>query len=258
VRGEVTETPLRETYLDKAEARAKDLGCPDCGCVTDEMRQLGERDVPMLVGEIRRQRKRLLAESLRADRAENARDQVGRMLHQAQERLTSVRNGVEHIQQLAAVTERTHGEDDPVAITLRATARSFLAALGTGAGPGGAESNADGRTGPVATDGAPEPGREAQRGAEAVPLSVCGKHSKPGLGGILGPCIKAQGHPGTGDWHLDARGAAWDPNIDADASEQQAGAAHRAAAMLGRAADERTTPPACPDCGMPETNCYCG
>jgi hypothetical protein len=182
-----------------------------------------EVESTQLLGERNRLREQLTAESLRADRAENARDQVGEMLHAAQERLGSIRNGVAHIQQLAAATERTHGEDDPVAITLRATARNFLAALGAGDGQDGAESNADGRTGPVASDAASEPASEAQKPAEGVALSVCGKYSKPGLGGILGPCIKAQGHPGTGDWHLDARGAAWDPNIDADASEQQTG-----------------------------------
>lgn len=33
---------------------------------------------------------------------------------------------------------------------------------------------------------------------------------------------------------------------------------HRAAASLGRADGEHTTPPTCPGCGMPETNCCCG
>jgi hypothetical protein len=111
-------------------------------------------------------REALTAESLRADRAENARDQVGEMLHAAQERLGSIRNGVAHIQQLAAATERTHGEDDPVAITLRATARNFLAALGAGDGQDGAQSDTGGRTGPVARDAAREPRSDAQRGAE--------------------------------------------------------------------------------------------
>jgi hypothetical protein len=131
----------------------------------------------------------------------------------------------EHLADARRLAARIHGiakhpsfaAPADLAQALHEHATQLLAALGTGGGPGGAESNADGRTGPVATDAAPEPGREAQRGAEAVPLSVCGKHSKPGLGGILGPCIKAQGHPGTGDWHLDARGAAWDPTTDADA-----------------------------------------
>ena len=40
-------------------------------------------------------------------------------------------------------------------------------------------------------------------------LEACGKHSRyHRLGGILGPCAKGSGHEG---WHLDAGGAAWDP-----------------------------------------------
>jgi hypothetical protein len=169
-----------------------------------------------LLDERREVREQLTAESLRADRAENARDQVGRMLHAAQERLAAARRLAGRIHGIAKHPSFAAPAD--LAQALHEHATQLLAVLGTGGGPGGAESDADGRTGPVASDAAPEPSREAQRGAEAVPLSVCGRHSKPGLGGILGPCIKAQGHPGAGDWHLDARGAAWDPNIDADAS----------------------------------------
>lgn len=50
----------------------------------------------------------------------------------------------------------------------------------------------------------------------APPPITCGKYSRPGLGGILGPCKLKPGHetfPGA-TWHLDAGGAAWDPATD--------------------------------------------
>jgi hypothetical protein len=43
--------------------------------------------------------------------------------------------------------------------------------------------------------------------------ALCGRYSRGHrIGGILGPCIKTPGH--AGDWHLDASGAAWDPDTD--------------------------------------------
>lgn len=47
---------------------------------------------------------------------------------------------------------------------------------------------------------------------------TCGKRSTwQRWGGILGPCVKPPGHE-TDEWHLDARGSAWDPAIDATRS----------------------------------------
>ncbi len=44
---------------------------------------------------------------------------------------------------------------------------------------------------------------------------TCGKRSTwQRWGGILGPCVKPPGHEAD-EWHLDARGCAWDPAIDA-------------------------------------------
>jgi len=52
---------------------------------------------------------------------------------------------------------------------------------------------------------------------EGLPRPVgphqCGRRSRPGIGGILGPCVKPRGHD-VGEWHLDATGAAWDPASD--------------------------------------------
>ena len=73
---------------------------------------------------------------------------------------------------------------------------------------------------------------EARRAADAIledetpPASTppepepetCGKRSTwQRWGGILGPCVKPPGHE-TDEWHLDARGSAWAPVIDAHRS----------------------------------------
>lgn len=52
-----------------------------------------------------------------------------------------------------------------------------------------------------------------QDSAAASPKPVvCGSYSSPGLGGILGPCTKPPGQCNSNEWHLDASGAAWEPN----------------------------------------------
>jgi len=48
--------PLTDQRLTEIEARAHDLGCPDCGCRDEGMRQVGDEDVPALIAEIRRLR----------------------------------------------------------------------------------------------------------------------------------------------------------------------------------------------------------
>jgi len=48
--------PLTDQRLDEIQARAANLGCPDCGCRDGETRRVGDEDVPALVAEIRRLR----------------------------------------------------------------------------------------------------------------------------------------------------------------------------------------------------------
>jgi hypothetical protein len=144
----------------------------------------------------------------------------------------------EHLADARRLTARIHGiaqhpsfaAPADLAQALHEHATQLLAALGTGGGPGGAESDAGGLAGVVAGTSATEATAETQRGAEGVePISPWA---------ILGI----------------------DPDFTGGQSTAEFIAAQRErhAAMLGRAADERTTPPACLDCGMPETNCCCG
>jgi hypothetical protein len=87
-------------------------------------------------------REALTAESLRADRAENARHQVGEMLHAAQERLAAARRLAGRIHGIAKHPSFAAPAD--LAQALHEHATQLLDALGTGGGPGGAESDADG------------------------------------------------------------------------------------------------------------------
>lgn len=47
---------LSDQRLDEIAARAGNVGCPDCGVRDEELRQLGDVDVPALVEEIRQLR----------------------------------------------------------------------------------------------------------------------------------------------------------------------------------------------------------
>jgi hypothetical protein len=101
-----------------------------------------EVESTQLLGERNRLREQLTAESLRADRAENARDQVGEMLHAAQERLTAARRLAARIHGIAKHPSFAAPAD--LAQALHEHATQLLDALGTGGEPGGAESDADG------------------------------------------------------------------------------------------------------------------
>lgn len=195
-------------------------------------------------------RANLTAETLRADRAENARDQVGRMLHAAQERLTSVLVVAEQVRRYAdwpgIEDTATHPE---VVESLRVCAAALLRELTPGRRQDG-------------------PTREAQRGAGDVERCAhCGKPLVEGRTALhLGARVCHTGtlpphaHP-TDCYRLLADGEQLGCRDLRDYRDKLADRLidqHRAAASLGRADGERTTPPACPDCEMPETNCACG